>query len=129
MTGSFSNSTGFDANGNAVASSDTSYGFQLRFGVAIPLAGPVSLYPRANLGFSWGTTSETSAAGQDAYSFQEVSVTGYVPVVGQVAPHFIAGFGPSASRDVTSSITFAQGQQASNPGTALGAGFILGGWL
>ena len=55
--------------------------------------------------------------------------TGYVPLVVQVAPHFIAGFGPSISRDLTSTLTFAQGQQVSNNATTLGAGFFLGGWL
>jgi hypothetical protein len=52
-----------------------------------------------------------------------------VPLVVRVAPHFFVGLGPSASRDLSNAITFSQGQQTTNNGTSLGAGFLVGGWL
>jgi hypothetical protein len=127
--GSFDNASGLDANGNTVTNDQTTYGFLLRFGVQIPVEGRVSFYPRASVGVGGGSANETSVAGQDAYSLQEDWVSGYVPLVVEVAPHFIAGFGPSISRDFVNTATFAQGQQFSNNGTTIGASFLVGGWL
>ena len=68
-------------------------------------------------------------SGQDAYSLATVSLQGYLPLVVEVAPHFFAGFGPSAERDLSNNVTYSQGGQLSNPGTTFGAGFVVGGWL
>jgi hypothetical protein len=126
---SFDNASGLDANGNAVTNDQTTYGFLLRFGVQIPVGGRVSFYPRASVGVGGGSANEASVTGQDAYSLQEDWVSGYVPLVVEVAPHFIAGFGPSISRDFVNTATFPQGQQLSNNGTTIGASFLVGGWL
>ncbi|MGO8995289.1 MAG: hypothetical protein ACLQVI_18385 [Polyangiaceae bacterium] len=125
----WSNSTVPDASSNPVTDSSTSYGISFRVGVEIPLANALSLYPRATIGVENGSADEQSSTGQDAYSFSEVWASGYLPLIVRVAPHLFAGFGPSATRDLSNTLTFPQGQQVSNPGTSLGAGFIVGGWL
>jgi hypothetical protein len=129
LTGTFSSASSSDGNGNPVTSSNSSYGFFLRTGVDIPIAGPISLYPSLLLGIADGSMNESSASGVNGYSFSEVWVAGYVPFVVEVAPHFFAGVGPSVRRDVSNTATFPQGQQVSNPGATFGAGFIVGGWL
>jgi hypothetical protein len=129
LNAGWSSSSGLDASGNTVTNDDTSYGIAFRFGVEIPLATWLSLYPRLSLGVEQGSLAEQSVAGQDSYTYQEVWVGGYAPLIVRVAPHFFAGFGPSISRDVSSTATFPEGQQESNPATSVGAGFIVGGWL
>ena len=129
VAGSFTNANSVDASGNTITINDSSFGPVVQLGVVLRIAGPVSLYPRAYLGFAFGGESEKSATAQDTYNTTEVYVTGYVPVVVQLAPHFFAGLGPSASRDLSNTATFPNGQQGSNPATKLGGGAILGGWL
>jgi hypothetical protein len=127
--GGWNNFSGLDTNGNAVTYNTTSYGVAARLGVEIPLGSLLSLYPRASLGAEFGNDDEKSSAGEDSYSFSEVWIGAYVPLLVHVAPHFFVGFGPSISRDLATTITFAQGQQTSNNATTLGAGFVVGGWL
>jgi hypothetical protein len=125
----WSNATGADANGNSVTNSSTSYSFFIRFGAQIPIAGPVSLYPRVTLGVAEVSQDEKSQAGEDSYNYSRIWVGGEIPVIVEVAPHFFVGLGPSASRDLSRNYSFPSGQQASNPSATLGAGAIVGGWL
>jgi hypothetical protein len=127
--GSWYGSTGTDANGDPVANSNSGFSFFVRTSVQIPVAGAISLYPHVALGIGGGNYKESSVSGQDAYSLTTVSLQGYLPLVVEVAPHFFAGFGPSAERDLSSNVSFVQGGQISNPGTTFGAGFVVGGWL
>ena len=129
LAGTWSNSSSTDATGSPVTNSTSGFGVGVRLGAQIPIAGPVSLYPRVALNGGGGGGDEKSATGEDSYSQTEVWVSRYVPVIVEVAPHLFVGLGPSARRDLANTYSNPQGQQQSNPGSTIGAGFIVGGWL
>jgi hypothetical protein len=107
----------------------TSGWFAPRVGLDLPLGGAVSFYPRAYLGFGVETQDEKSAGTENTNSQNYVWVALYAPVLVHPASHVFAGFGPSASYDLSRTFTFPGGSSVSNKSTSVGASFLVGAWL
>lgn len=126
VSGAYAVTNGVDPNNQAAVKTQTdSLGLGLRFGVQIPLVDTVSVYPR--LTFSGGERDfdSTSIASENKNSILFANIAAYVPLVVEVAPHFIVGFGPSISHDLSA----VDESGRPNPATTVGAAAEVGVWL
>ena len=115
----------------AVTSSHNDVTFAPRLGVDLPLGSAFSIYPQFELAVGHAVYDETSASSEDKYAENTVSVGLFVPLLVHPAPHVFLGFGPTASHDLSNSLSFPDplAPSVQNRETTFGLGTILGGWL
>ncbi len=115
----------------AVTFSHSDVSFAPRLGLDLPLGSAFSIYPQFELAVGHEVYDETSAASEDKYAQDTVSVSLFVPLLAHPAPHVFIGFGPTAYHDLSSSISYPNplAPSVQNRETTFGLGTILGGWF
>jgi hypothetical protein len=122
----------YDARGNYVGSgapytsSDTTYGFEVRFGLDLPLHRYVSLYPGVSLGLGAESFDSESGGAANKGSATGIYTNVFAPVLVHVARHVFVGLGPQVYADLGR--TYSPSNQTNNA-TSFGAAFTVGGWL
>ena len=89
---------GFESND---AGDITTIGLTPRAGYNVPLSPVASLWPRAGIGY-FHTSNSYSGTGIMGTSGYRVTLSAFVPVLFQPAPHFFIGGGPFLSTDLVS---------------------------
>ncbi len=128
---SYGKTQGIDAiSGAPVTSTVTGGGVLGRVGFNVPMGPWLSWFPRASLIVAVDGYDEVSGFSEDQYSETIETLAVFAPLLVHLAPHFFAGFGPSASHDVSRSMSFPNAPvQLQNQSTTVGMSLTVGGWL
>jgi hypothetical protein len=126
---SSSSGSGIDPlTGLEVRASAKSGGGAIRLGFDVPMGSRLSFDPRLSFALSVGKRRLESGADAVASTRTALTMAFAAPLLLHVAPHAFVGFGPSVSRDLQRTAEFEAGS-VENPGTALRASLIVGGWI
>jgi hypothetical protein len=124
---SYARTTGNDlATSNTFVDEEWSVAIAPRVGFEIPLTSHFSLYPVASLGVGLTGQTISESGSVNAATSVEVFLSGSVPVLYHVAPHFFFGFGPLISYTLVNQDLMYQTQ---NHAFSVGAALTVGGWL
>jgi hypothetical protein len=125
--------TGSDVSsgGTQYTSSATGGSIAPRLGFDIPFGDwPVSVWVRVSFGYGLVHHDYSESGASSKYSEEYGWAGVYAPLLLHAAQHFFVGFGPSATTDLSRSMT-ADGIRGStqNRATTYGAALTMGGWL
>lgn len=120
-----------NATGDTTPGTLSSSWLTLRWGMSIPVAEKVSLYPVVSVGVQSDVRSGQDAGPGNEEDSQEVFTGLFVPALFHPVEHFFVGFGPSVNTDIVRRISSPSSafQSFSNHATSVGAGLELGGWV
>ena len=107
------------------AQDSTTIGLAPRIGYNIPIGPTASIWPRA--GIAYTHTSESQTGGGTSIPSYKVTLSAFVPVIFQPAPHFFIGGGPFLSTDLVSQRSMTDYYKASEFGLQSTIGGYFGG--
>jgi hypothetical protein len=121
----YSRGTSLDSTGETTVFKSTSIGVAPRLGGNIQLTERLSFWPQIGVGYGTVDTSEIASSGANQHSSVRLWVQVSAPLLVHPTSHFFLGAGPSLFHELSDADQF----DYENDGTAIGASFVLGGWL